>query len=98
MKCLAHVTVLAIVSAELVGCGQKGPLVLPDAQPKHKRSLPLFSPAKPKQQGNAPAPAEASPATASPPPAPPPATPTPVPTPPTPGINGAAAAALTAPR
>ena len=86
MKCLALATVLLALSSLLAACGQKGPLVLPDAQPKHKRTLPLSSPVKPKDDGSAPA--ESRPEPAPPPDQPPPPS----------AFNGAAAAPLTTPR
>jgi predicted small lipoprotein YifL len=47
MKSLQRGTVIVALGGLLLACGQKGPLVLPDA-PKHKRSVaPLSSPAKP---------------------------------------------------
>jgi predicted small lipoprotein YifL len=57
--------VVMLLGACLLGCGQKGPLMLPDA-PKHKRSVPaLPDVSKPKADDNAPA-APATPVTTSP--------------------------------
>jgi len=59
----------------LSGCGQKGPLVMPDAQ-KHKRSIPAPpAPAKSTSRDAATAPAPDAAATPAPPAAP--STPTP---------------------
>jgi len=33
----ARLCVLAVLTASVLGCGQKGPLVLPDAQHAHKK-------------------------------------------------------------
>ena len=33
----ARLWILAILAASVLGCGQKGPLVLPDAQHTHKK-------------------------------------------------------------
>ncbi|MGO9945894.1 MAG: LPS translocon maturation chaperone LptM [Steroidobacteraceae bacterium] len=60
--------VLVCLAGVLFGCGQKGPLVMPDAQ-KHKRSIPA-PPAAPKPApagpGAATTPAPASPSAAAP--------------------------------
>jgi predicted small lipoprotein YifL len=64
-----------------LGCGQKGPLVMPDAQ-KHKRTIPTIpsTPAKPAAGGNAaPSPQGSGAATAPAPPAPSPTPPAPTP-------------------
>jgi len=66
-----------VCAGALLACGQKGPLVMPDAQ-KHKRTIPsLPGTAKPAPSGGgatSPAPpAPASPAPATPVPAPAPA-------------------------
>jgi len=37
---IAHLWILVSLTALLAGCGQKGPLVLPDA-PKHKKAVPV---------------------------------------------------------
>jgi predicted small lipoprotein YifL len=62
------------LTAGLLACGQKGPLVMPDAQ-KHKRTIPSLpgAPAKPSEGTAVPAPSGGS-ATSPPPPssAPPP--------------------------
>jgi predicted small lipoprotein YifL len=60
MKCSLRGIVIVALAGLLLACGQKGPLVLPDA-PKHKRG----APAQP-----APAPAPAPPNTAAPDPSP----------------------------
>jgi predicted small lipoprotein YifL len=47
MKCLQRGTIIVALGGLLLACGQKGPLLLPDA-PKHKRTVPpLASPVKP---------------------------------------------------
>ncbi|HEX3948523.1 MAG TPA: lipoprotein [Steroidobacteraceae bacterium] len=73
---------LIFLAGEALGCGQKGPLVMPDAQ-KHKRIVPTLpgAPAKPANGSTAsPAPAPVAPAPPAPAPAPdsptPPADPT----------------------
>jgi predicted small lipoprotein YifL len=73
------VWILIALAALSVGCGQKGPLVLPDAQhPRKKVKIPpapnLSPPAVPKTPA-APAPAPSAPAGPSPDPAPPEAAP-----------------------
>lgn len=40
---IAQLSVLLCLSVIALGCGQKGPLVLPDA-PKHKKTLPRAQP------------------------------------------------------
>jgi len=52
------------LAAALVACGQKGPLVLPDAQHPHKK-LVVPKPATPSAPPSAAAPAGASPASPS---------------------------------
>ena len=77
MKCLARLWVIVYLTGALAACGQKGPLVLPDAAPKHKHTVPtLPGAAKP------PAPANTGPATTPVPPAG--QAPQPAPTPPQP--------------
>ncbi len=67
------ITLIALLSVVAgVGCGQKGPLVLPDAQRPHRR-VPVRSPVQPVTPSAAPggAGAPSSPAApADPPPAP----------------------------
>jgi predicted small lipoprotein YifL len=68
MKCLQRGTVIVALGGLLLACGQKGPLVLPDA-PKHKRSVPpLASPVRPNGSSapNTPNPAGDTPASAAP--------------------------------
>jgi predicted small lipoprotein YifL len=76
----AQQLLLVCLAGAAFGCGQKGPLVMPDAQ-KHKRTIPTVPsiPAKPAVGGAAsPAPQSSAPATSPAPPA------TPAPTPGTP--------------
>jgi predicted small lipoprotein YifL len=68
---LLRVLVLLALAASSAACGQKGPLVLPDAQHPRKKvklpaapKLPPTSPATPDARG-APAPPEAAPETNS---------------------------------
>ncbi|HEX3398087.1 MAG TPA: lipoprotein [Steroidobacteraceae bacterium] len=81
----AQQLLLVCLAGVVLGCGQKGPLVMPDAQ-KHKRTIPTLpgAPAKPASGSGAAAPApEGAGSTngpAPPPPAPAPATPAPAPT------------------
>ncbi len=51
----AQLLVLICLAGGVLGCGQKGPLVMPDAQ-KHKRSIPAApgAPAKPASGSGAP--------------------------------------------
>jgi predicted small lipoprotein YifL len=77
---IARLLLTGSLALGVLGCGQKGPLVMPDAQ-KHKRTLPALPAApKPAARGNttdaAPGGADSTPATT-------PAT-TPAPTPATP--------------
>jgi predicted small lipoprotein YifL len=67
---------LLCLAGVALGCGQKGPLVMPDAQ-KHKRTLPTIpgAPAKPAAGGNATATPQGTGAATSP--APPASAPTP---------------------
>jgi predicted small lipoprotein YifL len=58
MKCSLRGIMVVALAGLLLACGQKGPLVLPDA-PKHKRGAPAQ-----------PAPAPAAPNTAAPDPSP----------------------------
>jgi predicted small lipoprotein YifL len=69
MKSLASACFVVYVAGTLAACGQKGPLVLPDA-PKRKHAIPsLPNSAKPNGAENAsPAPAESGPATSPAPP------------------------------
>jgi predicted small lipoprotein YifL len=72
----ARLWILAILAASVLGCGQKGPLVLPDAQHTHKKvkfpspKTPSAAPAAPASApaGRAPdaAPPEAAPGAAAP--------------------------------
>jgi len=59
--------VFAILAASVLGCGQKGPLVLPDAQHTHKK-VKFPSPKTPPAAPAAPASAPAGPAPNAPPP------------------------------
>jgi pyruvate dehydrogenase E2 component (dihydrolipoamide acetyltransferase) len=73
------VCILIVLAALAAGCGQKGPLVLPDTQhPRKKVKIPpapnLAPPAAPKTPA-APAPAPSAPAGPAPEPAPPEAAP-----------------------
>jgi predicted small lipoprotein YifL len=79
MKGLVRLWVIVYLTGALTACGQKGPLVLPDAAAKRKHTLPtLPGTATPKNSADTrPAPADANPATT---PAPP-ASPTPQPSP-----------------
>ena len=54
---------LLFVAGGIFGCGQKGPLVMPDAQ-KHKRTVPTLpgAPAKPANGSTAPTASPAPPA------------------------------------
>jgi predicted small lipoprotein YifL len=73
----ARLWVLAILAASVLGCGQKGPLVLPDAQHTHKKvkfpspKTPSAAPAAPATAPSAgpardAAPPEAAPGAAAP--------------------------------
>jgi predicted small lipoprotein YifL len=67
----AHLAVVICLGGILLGCGQKGPLVMPDAQ-KHKRTVPAppSAPAKPASGGDGSSAAPSAPnATSSPTPA-----------------------------
>jgi predicted small lipoprotein YifL len=67
---------VATMAATLTACGQKGPLVLPDAQHPHKKLIaPKPQPAKPAPVPTPPTPPPAAPA--SPPVSPPAAEPPP---------------------
>jgi predicted small lipoprotein YifL len=83
MKCLGRLWVIMYLAGALAACGQKGPLVLPDA-PKRKHTTPTMpGAAKPQSTGeSSPAPADAKPATSPAPPANP--SPQPAQTPPQP--------------
>jgi predicted small lipoprotein YifL len=76
------------LAAGLLACGQKGPLVMPDAQ-KHKRTIPSLpgAPAKPSEGTAVPAPSGGS-ATSPPPPSSAPASPGAPPPAGTPPANG----------
>jgi predicted small lipoprotein YifL len=82
---IAQLIVALSLAAGLPACGQKGPLVMPDAQ-KHKRTIPSLPGGSAKPAEGAPAPAPSGGSATSPPPpasAPPPAgTPSPQSTPP----------------
>ncbi|HEY2780130.1 MAG TPA: lipoprotein [Steroidobacteraceae bacterium] len=71
---------LLFLAGGIFGCGQKGPLVMPDAQ-KHKRTVPTLpgAPAKPASGNTAPAAGPAAPPVAPAPPAPAPAPDSPTP-------------------
>ncbi|HSZ10283.1 MAG TPA: lipoprotein [Steroidobacteraceae bacterium] len=85
---IAPFTLSICLAGALLACGQKGPLVMPDAQ-KHKRTIPTLPGAKPTGGSDTPKPASAdetattpAPPTAAPAP-PSPSTPAPPdPTPP----------------
>jgi predicted small lipoprotein YifL len=68
----ARLCVLAILAASVLGCGQKGPLVLPDAQHTHKKvkfpspKTPSAAPAAPATAPSAGAAPEAAPPEAAP--------------------------------
>jgi predicted small lipoprotein YifL len=68
----ARLWVLAILAASVLGCGQKGPLVLPDAQHTHKKvkfpspKTPSAAPAAPATAPSAGAAPEAAPPEAAP--------------------------------
>jgi predicted small lipoprotein YifL len=66
MKFAQQLLLIGLAGAVL-GCGQKGPLVMPDAQ-KHKRTIPTLpgAPAKPAAGGNASAAPQGSGAATSP--------------------------------
>jgi predicted small lipoprotein YifL len=72
----ARLWVLAILVASVLGCGQKGPLVLPDAQHTHKKvkfpspKTPSAAPAAPASASAGPAPEAAAPQAAPGPAAP----------------------------
>jgi predicted small lipoprotein YifL len=72
MKCLVKTGLIVSVACGLLACGQKGPLVLPDAAAKRKHTIPtLPATGAAKSSDKNPAPVEANPA--------PPASPTPTP-------------------
>jgi predicted small lipoprotein YifL len=70
----ARLWVLAILAASVLGCGQKGPLVLPDAQHTHKK-VKFPSPKTPSAAPAAPATAPSAPVGPAPDAAPPEAAP-----------------------
>jgi predicted small lipoprotein YifL len=75
-----HLLIAAAVAGTLLGCGQKGPLVLPDAQHPHKKigvGKPPATPATSAPSGGAP-PSSSSPSSDK---APPPDAPGPAPQP-----------------
>jgi predicted small lipoprotein YifL len=78
MMKIAPLTLSACLAGALLACGQKGPLVMPDAQ-KHKRPIPTLPGAiKPGSGGEAAKPAPASGTATTPvPPAPAPTSPSP---------------------
>jgi|GEM_PF-5038191 len=81
MMKIAPLTLSACLAVALLACGQKGPLVMPDAQ-KHKRPIPTLPGAiKPGSSGEAAKPAPAS-GTATTPASPAPAPTSPSPNPP----------------
>jgi predicted small lipoprotein YifL len=100
MTCLQRGTIIVALGGLLLACGQKGPLVLPDA-PKHKRTVPpLVSPVKPNSGSSVPSPP--NPAGAPNPPNAPPAPSAPAAPPtdnapaiPTSSFNGGTPASLT---
>jgi predicted small lipoprotein YifL len=69
---IAQLMVLVCLAGGVLACGQKGPLMMPDAQ-KHKRTVPSL-PSAPKSTTR-PAPAGPPPATSPAPAAPPTASP-----------------------
>ncbi|MEO7206314.1 MAG: lipoprotein [Steroidobacteraceae bacterium] len=81
MMKFVQLLLLICLAGGVLGCGQKGPLVMPDAQ-QHKRTVPTApgAPAKPASGETSPAPAGAGAATSPAPPAPAPTAPS---TPPT---------------
>jgi predicted small lipoprotein YifL len=65
-----HLLIAAAVAGLLVGCGQKGPLVLPDAQHPHKKigvGKPSAAPATSAPSGGAPSSSSAPTSSSSPP-------------------------------
>jgi predicted small lipoprotein YifL len=75
-----HLLIAAAVAGTLLGCGQKGPLVLPDAQHPHKKigvGKPQATPATSAPSGGAP-PSSSAPSSDK---APPPDAPGPAPQP-----------------
>jgi len=70
----ASLWILAILAASVLGCGQKGPLVLPDAQHTHKK-VKFPSPKTPSAAPAAPATAPSAPAGPAPEATPPQAAP-----------------------
>jgi predicted small lipoprotein YifL len=70
----ARLWILAILAASVLGCGQKGPLVLPDAQHTHKK-VKFPSPKAPSAAPPAPATAPSAPAGPAPEATPPQAAP-----------------------
>lgn len=65
-----HLLIAAAVAGTLLGCGQKGPLVLPDAQHPHKKigvGKPPATPATSAPSGGAPSSSSAPPSSSSPP-------------------------------
>src|SRR6202046_5843939 len=76
----AQLMLLICLAGGVLGCGQKGPLVMPDAQ-KHKRTIPTLpgAPAKPASGSGAATPAPQGSGSSSP--APPAPAPAPVPAP-----------------
>jgi len=78
-----HLLVAAAVAGTLLGCGQKGPRVLPDAQHPHKKIGVGKPPATSAPSGGAPSSSSSPPSSNSPSPdkAPPSAAPGPAPQP-----------------
>ncbi|HEY0747346.1 MAG TPA: lipoprotein, partial [Steroidobacteraceae bacterium] len=80
---VAALLVIVRLAGGVLACGQKGPLVMPDAQ-KHKRTIPT-PPRAPAKSATQPTPATSPPAGSPPPTSPaPPASPIPSPSTPTP--------------
>ncbi|MBS0487398.1 MAG: lipoprotein [Proteobacteria bacterium] len=48
---LRQITMLLALCAALAGCGNKGPLVLPDKAPQTQPSQPATTPAQPQDSG-----------------------------------------------
>jgi predicted small lipoprotein YifL len=67
---IAPFTLSVCLAGALLACGQKGPLVMPDAQ-KHKRTIPTLPGAPPKATGGSgtpkPAPSDGTATTPAPP-------------------------------
>lgn len=63
-----HLLIAASVAGTLLGCGQKGPLVLPDAQHPHKKIGVGKPPATSAPSGGAPPSSSSPPSDKAPPP------------------------------